>query len=575
MTDPAFDYSAYGPGAGPDSGTDAAVPSAPAVQVFANARVFTGEGFSAPQDVIVDHGRVAGFAPAGQGARDAAAAATAGAELAQTIDVGGAHLLPGFTESHGHPVGWGLNKLTLDLRPGSVGSIADVLALVAEAVAARAAGTGAGDDGAGAGKWIVGTGWDETYFAEARMPTRADLDSVAPDVPVYIERTCGHMAVVNSAALAASGIDDDTADPDGGKLVRDPAGHLTGLVQEDAKGLLALPADTVADMEHGFALAQQDFNAWGVTTVNDCLANPDTMRLYQRFHDAGRLSVRMRPWLYAIPLSGNVGMMDAAIGAGVQSGFGDDMLRIQGVKFQLDGSLGGKTAATCTPYEHTHDTGILTHPTSRLTEAFGRAARGGLRMAIHAIGDAAIGQALEALEASGELDWVKANRVRIEHCSLPTDAQLDTMVDWGLIASSSISFVYHLGDSYPEAIGQDRLNRLLPHRTYIDRGIVAPGNSDLPVTNGNPWEGIYGAVTRTTRSGRVLDEAQNITLAEALAMYTSNAAYGNFEEDRAGAVAPGRFADFQILQDNPFDLAPEAWLDLAPSHVFLGGRQVL
>ncbi|WP_349828089.1 amidohydrolase [Brevibacterium litoralis] len=535
---------------------------------FTNARVFTGEGFSEPLDVHVSHGRIAAVTPAANTTPAARTSATTPAASAPTaseiVDLDGSYLMPGFVESHAHPTFYGLNLLNLDVRPSAVQSITEIQKVVQ--IAAQ---------DTPEGEWVLGAGFDETYILEGRMPTRADLDEVAPDVPVYLERTCTHMGVVNSKALEVSGVDESTPDPEGGTLVKDAAGRLTGLVQEDAKKLIAKPAATDARMEKGFRLAQQDFTRWGVTTVNDCIVTPQIMRVYERFDARGEFAVRMRPWLYAVPFADYPGMLDAALGAGISSGFGNDMLRIQGVKYQLDGAMGPRTAAMCCPFEGTEETGILAHDFDLLVDTFGRAVRGGLRLAIHAIGDGAMDQALRALEATGELDWIKANRIRIEHSSLPTTSQLDTMAEWNLIASSSIGFVYHLGDSFPSVLGADRIERLLPHRSYQERGIVAPGNSDLPVTDGNPWAGIYGAVTRTTKTGRVLDTVQNIDLAAALRAYTSDAAYATCEEDRAGTVEPGKFADLQVYAHNPFDLEPEAWLDLSPEQVWLAGKRLL
>lgn len=529
------------------------------LRVFSNARVLAGDHFTGPCDVITAQGRVRAIVPAGTGLAEA----TSPLEQPAVTDVDGQYLMPGFIESHGHPVSHGINRLQLDMRPAAVNSIADIRTAVRRSA-----------ERSGRGSWIVGAGFDETYLSDGRMPDRGDLDEAAPDHPVAIARTCGHMLVANSRALALSGIDEAVEDPPGGKFVRDSTGRLTGLVQEDATRLIAQPEPDDAMREEGFSLAQDDFHSWGVTTVNDAIAEPSHMRLYQRLNTTGQLRVRMRPWLYAIPFSGREGILDDLVAAGITSGLGDDLLRVQGVKFQLDGSLGGRTAALYDPYAGSDDRGILTHPTERLISAFRTAARGGLRMAIHAIGDAAIGQALEALEKSGELPWIIANRNRIEHCSLPTPEQLDTMAQWNLIASSSIGFVYNLGDSYPEALGDERIERLLPHRDLIARGIVAPGNSDVPVTSGNPWHGIVGAITRTTRTGTVLDRKQNITLAESLAMYMRDAAYANFEEDRAGMVAPGAFADFQIYDRDPFAQAPEELLELSPESVFLSGEKV-
>ncbi|GAA2001308.1 amidohydrolase [Brevibacterium samyangense] len=532
-------------------------PPAPTV-LFRNARVFTGDAFSAPQDVLVSAGRIAALTPAGE-----AAVPTGTGVDCEIVDLAGRYLMPGFVESHGHPTFYGVNLLNVDVRPAAVQSITEIQKAVQIAA-----------ENTAPGEWVLGAGFDETYILEGRMPTREDLDAVAPDVPVLLERTCTHMYVVNSKALELSGVDENTPVPAGGGMPKDAQGRLTGLIQEDAKGLIAKPTTSDAKLEEGFRLAQQHFNSWGVTTVNDCIVTPQIMRFYERFDAKGDFSVRMRPWLYAVPLAEYQGLLDAAVGAGISSGFGNDMLRVQGVKFQLDGAMGPKTAAMCCPFEGTEEHGLLVHETETLVEAFRTAARGGLRMAIHAIGDAAIEQAFSALEATGELETITAARTRIEHSSLPTEEHLQRMVEWNLIASSSIGFVYHLGDSFPPVLGPERMKRLLPHRSYIDRGIVAPGNSDIPVTNGNPWEGIYGAVTRTTRTGQVLDTVQNITLAEAIKAYTWDAAYANCEEDAAGTIEVGKFADLQVYEENPFDLEPAQWLDLAPTRVYLGGTLV-
>ncbi|GAA2001301.1 amidohydrolase [Brevibacterium samyangense] len=533
-------------------------------QLFTHARVFTGEGFSDPTSLFVAGGRIVALGPEAE----AAAAAHAGSGITslapETVDLAGGYLMPGFVESHGHPTMYGGSLIDVDVRPSAVQSITEIQKQVSIAL-----------EDAEPGQWIRARGWDETYILEGRVPTRDDLDEVAPDNPVVLERTCGHMRVVNSAALTASGVDESVEDPAGGRFARDGNGRLTGLVQEDAMKSIAVPKHTDEELARGFALAQEDFAAWGVTCVNDLWTSAQSVRLYTRLAQEGALRLRVRPWLGAIDMSGMTGLLYSAVGAGITSGYGNDLVRIQGVKFVLDGAMGGRTAAVTCPFEGTDNHGILLQAdTEALAAHFRVAADGGLRLAIHGIGDAAIEQALEALERIDREDWIKENRIRIEHCSLPTDSQLDRMVEWNLVASSSVGFVYHLGDSYINVLGEERVKRVFPHRTFIDRGIVAPGNSDIPVTNGNPWEGIYGLVTRTTRTGRVMDTEQNVTLAEAIAAYTRDGAYGTFEENDFGTLEVGKFADMQVYTENPFDLAPEQWLELAPQRVFLGGSQV-
>ncbi|WP_286956154.1 amidohydrolase [Brevibacterium sp. UBA7493] len=516
-----------------------------------NARLLAEDHFTALTTLHISNGRITATG-------DEAADGSAG----EDIDVDGQFVMPGFIESHGHPSMYGRTLLQVDVRPDVVDSIAGIQTAIREAASSTEP-----------GGWIRGAGWDETYLADDRVPTREDLDAAAPDHPVVLTRTCRHMLLVNSKALEVCGVDEDTPDPAGGRLVKDGSGRLTGLCQEKAMDLITVPDYEPDELSGGFARAQQQFLDWGITTVHDMSTSRTDLRLYTELADSRQLSIRLRPWLWALTQMGYDGILDAALAAGVTSGLGDDWMRIQGAKFVLDGGVGGKTAALCCPYEHSDETGILYIDDETLTGHLREAVAGGLRLAIHSIGDAAIAQARRALKNIGDDEAVRTRRTRIEHCTLPADEDLDFLAEWNIIACSSVGFIYHLGDSYLKVLGRDRMPRVYPHRSFIDRGIIAPGNSDVPVTNGNPWEGIYGAVTRTTKTGQVLDAEQNITLAEAIRAYTSDAAYTSFEEDTLGTLAPGAHADFQLYDRNPFDLNPEEWLDLTPSAVYVAGEK--
>ncbi|MBB3667553.1 amidohydrolase family protein [Garicola koreensis] len=482
---------------------------------------------------------------------------------AETIDLDGRFVMPGFIESHAHPSKLGTTLLELDLKPGSVSSVVDVVNKVAEAAEKAEPGT-----------WLRGSGWDETYFAESRGPTREDLDAVSPHHPVALTRTCQHMLVVNSAALKVSGISEDVEDPAGGRYVRDSAGVMTGLVQEAAMDYVCVPAYSQQEEERGFKLAQDAFTSWGVTTVHDMSTLSSSLRGYTRADQNNELRIRLRPWLWALNQSAMKGLLDHALGAGITSGFGNDMVRIQGAKFTLDGSVGGRTAAVCCSFEDLEDRGLLYLTDDDFVSHLARAVQGGLRLAIHGIGDRAIEQALNALDHLDQEDFVTSQRNRIEHCALPTEPQLERLREKNLIAASSIGFIYHLGDSYLKALGAERAGRAYPHRTFNQWGICAPGNSDTPVTNGNPWEGIYAAVTRTTRSGAVVGAEEGIGLTEAIRSYTRDAAFTSFEEDTLGTLQPGAHADLQVLEANPYELEPEQWLNLAPTAVYTASKRV-
>lgn len=515
--------------------------------LFKNARVFNGEGFAEPRDLAVKNGRIAAESE----------------RASQIIDLDGRFVMPGFIESHAHPAKLGTTLLELDLRPTAVSSVADVVRKVAQAV-----------EGADPGTWIRGSGWDETYFEEGRGPSLEDLDAVAPHNPVVLTRTCQHMMVVNSAALKVSSITEDEADPVGGRYVRGSSGAMTGLIQEAAMDYVRVPAYSEQDEARAFELAQAALVGWGVTTVHDLSALSSNMRWYTQAEQNDQLRVRVRPWLWALDQSAMKGLLDHALGAGITSGFGNDMLRIQGAKFTLDGSVGGRTAAVCCSFEDLDDRGLLYLSEDEIVTQVSRAVQGGLRLAIHGIGERAIEQALNALDRIDQDEFVVSQRTRIEHCALPTESQLERIRQKNLIAASSIGFIYHLGDSYLKALGPQRASRAYPHRTFIDWGICAPGNSDTPVTNGNPWEGIYAAVTRTTRSGAVVGADEGVSLKEAIRAYTRDAAFASFEEDSLGTLQPGAHADLQILEENPYDLEPAQWLNIEPTVVYTAGRRV-
>ncbi|GAB3262086.1 amidohydrolase [Arthrobacter pigmenti] len=516
-------------------------------------------GSRAPTAVVVSNGLI-------EFVGDDETALSRRAGQTQVIELQGQTLMPGFIESHAHPSLYGMNLLELDCRPAATGSVD----AIQQVVAAAASGTDAGG-------WIRGWGWDDSRMVEKRNPTRADLDAVAPDHPVMLRRTCGHMAVINSKALELAGIDANTPDPPGGHIQHNEHGEPTGLMQETAQGLAAPPEYGPDDIVAGLRLAQQDFLRWGVTTVHDMSARGPEMRAYQQLLADGDLRIRLRPWLWALDGNGWEGILAETLRVGISSGLGNDMLRIQGMKFMLDGSVGGRTAAVADPFEDSSSRGILTMEPNDVAGPVAQALAAGLRVAIHGIGERAIDVAIGAIKNAGNrarVPEVKPMRNRIEHCALPTEQNLGDMRELGLIAASSIGFLYSLGDSYLANLGPERMKRVYPHRTFKEHGIVAPGNSDAPVTDGNPWLGIYAAVNRTSSSGKVLDEVQNVPVADALSSYTNDAAYASFEEDRLGCLRPGAIADMIVLRDNPLEVEPELLKDMTVEQTYLAGQLV-
>ncbi|RFA32325.1 hypothetical protein CAI16_18285 [Virgibacillus dokdonensis] len=485
-------------------------------------------------------------------------------ENTQIVDVNGKTVLPGFIESHTHPVEYGLNLLKLDCRPNETPSIGAILKKVKEKA-----------DRLPEGEWIRGWGWDDSRMTEKRNPTRWDLDKVAPNHPVILERTCKHMAVCNSKALEISGVSENTSSPDGGHIECEKGtGKLTGLVQEKAQGMIAVPQYKVKDIIKGMKLAQKDFAKWGITTVHEMGTQANYFRAYQEMDMNKDLQVRIRPWFWAIDQNGFQGYFDEVLALGIQSGLGDDMIKVQGMKFMLDGSVGGKTAAVEMPYENEENRGILYDNADHFSPFVKQALEAGLRVAIHGIGERAIEVAITAFERASTSVDIKKMRNRIEHCGLPTHDHLRRMKNLELIAASSIGFVYYLGDSYLKNLGEERVKRVYPHRYFKEYNIVAPGNSDLPVTGGNPWTGIYAAVNRKTISGQVLDETQNITIHDAIKAYTADAAYSSGEEHLIGVIRPSAKADIIVVSENPYEIDVENLIDINVEYTFLNGKLI-
>ncbi|WP_270180843.1 amidohydrolase [Alkalihalobacillus sp. CinArs1] len=477
-------------------------------------------------------------------------------------DLNGKTLMPSFIESHIHPAIYGLSMLKLNCTPEVTPSIEAILTKIEEEVAKTPE-----------GHWIIGWGYDDSKMKEKRHPTRWELDRVAPNHPVVLERACAHMAVANTKALEESSITEETP-VSGGKIEKDENGELTGLLQEKAQGLLHIPEYRLEERVKGMKEAQEKFASWGITTVHCMSTQKDDMQLYQTMLENEELKVRIRPWIWAIDQNGFDGALEEVLGTGLRSGFGNDMLNIQGLKFMLDGSVGGKTAAFSKPYIGTQETGILYNDAEEIAPLMQRGIESGLRVAIHAIGDRAIEVALDSFENVTKHHPIDHMRNRIEHCIFPHSNQILQMKNLGLLAGSSIGFLYHIGDNYLAKLGDERMSSAFPHRSFKQAGVPAPGNSDLPVTDGNPWTGIYGAVTRKTSSGQVIGLEEGIRVWDALKAFTVDAAYSSFEEETLGVIKSGAKADVMVISHNPLEIDHEELLDIKTESTYLEGTMV-
>jgi predicted amidohydrolase YtcJ len=482
------------------------------------------------------------------------------------IDLDGKTVTPGFVESHCHPSMAGLN-LCFEVDVKQAASIDDIIVLLQQKVAQLPK-----------GNWVKGFGYNDQRLKEKRHPTRQDLDRATIDHPIFLGRTDGHLAVANSAALSLAGISQDTADPDGGRLDRDPqTGEPTGVLRELAQTMVKtlIPPYTVADFKEGILAACQQLASWGITSFHDAAVGREAMIAYQELLAENRLPLRVGMMIPGIPLLEFPGYLDELKTLGIQAGFGNERLRIYGTKFMCDGSMSGWTAALYEPYANEPDElGITVVPEDELKAGIVEAHKAGLRPVTHAIGDRAIDIVLGAIELALKERPDPDHRMSVEHCSLPTEQAIERMKHLGVLPSSSVGFIYELGPAHLLGLGPERIKGYFPHKTYLEKGIISVGNSDWFVTSGNIAQQIYGVVTRTSYTGEVVGANQAIPVNEALRLYTINGAYASFEENIKGSIEPGKLADMAILDRDILSIPSEEIKDMQVEMTIAGGEIV-
>jgi predicted amidohydrolase YtcJ len=477
------------------------------------------------------------------------------------VDLAGRVAVPAFNDAHQHLLPLGLVMRQVNLRPEYVRTLDELLRRIADA--ARAAPKGA---------WVLGRGYDHGALDVGRHPTLAELSAAAPDNPVFVTRTCGHMGVANRAALALAGVGPETPDPEGGVIVRE-AGGLTGLFLERAMGLVkrAMPEPDDAELVDAIERAGTHMAELGFASVMDAnvgmVAGMREIAAYRTARGSGRLPVRV--WAC---LAGNPeGIADAAWASGIRPMQGDDMLRFAAMKVFGDGSAGGLTAAMSEPYRQ-GGTGVFCFPDATMHALLAKYHRQGWQLAIHAIGDAAIEQVLSGMEAADSADMpVAGRRHRIEHCGFLTPGQMARMAARGIEPVPQPVFMYEFGDLYVTNLGKARAEAAYPMRSWLRAGQHPAASSDAPVSSTDPFHNLFTMVTRRSNRGTIIGAEEAITLAQAVHCLTHCGAYTQFAEDRKGRVLPGMFADIAVLSRNIFALEPDALLDMRADLLLRGG----
>ena len=534
-----------------------------AVTVFENGKVLPVDAaFSEHEALAVSGNRILAV-----GSRDDVLAAAG--RGAQTVDLAGRVVLPGFIEPHMHfALMAGLGNLE-DVGPFKRPTFGAALEALQEIAAA-----------AGPDEWVMARQFDPILLDPPRDLTTRDLDAIIPDRPVFVLNASGHIAYVNSKALEMAGITRDSGDPPGGELGRYDDGTPSGVLygQSAFMGIMLQNQAIVDRMQSGFVAAGREVGdqaaALGITTLCDQatggLAGPAELESYRAMYDGGRMKVRIRAYAY----SEQPGWDEA----GVKPFDGDALMRVAGWKIVTDGSNQGFTGRQREPY-YTRDTvGIFYVEPDALREAALDRGRRGWPLSMHGNGDAAIDSILDAVEAAQEdgVD-VRALRCRIEHCSILHDDQIERMTALGMVPSFLINHVHYWGHVMRDQVfGPEKVQLLDRCRAVEDAGLNWVMHTDAPVSPLGSLQKIRVAVARDLwkEPDTVLAPDEKVSIEAAIRAVTSNAAWACHSEQEIGSLEPGRLADLVVLEDDPRAVAPTAISDIGVSETWMDGKRV-
>jgi predicted amidohydrolase YtcJ len=480
------------------------------------------------------------------------------------IDARGGTLVPGLQDSHGHFTGLGASLQTLRLR-GTTS-----YEQIVEMVRARAA-------TARPGEWIQGRSWDQNDWAVKDWPTHQKLTEAAPNNPVYLTRVDGHAALVNKAALDAAAITRETADPPGGRLIRNAEGDPIGVLIDSAQNLVAakIPAISDEQLEDQILLADAETRRLGLTSVHDAGTDPTTVAAYKRLIDAGRLKTR----LYVM-LRGPLSMLEPEFKKGPVINYGNYQLSVRAIKIGADGALGSRGAALLEPYSDEPGTsGLMTTPPEEIYAQTRAASRAGFQTCIHAIGDRANRITMDTFErVQTEVPGARNLRMRNEHAQILDAAEIPRFARLNVIASMQTTHATSDMPWVPARIGPARTEEgAYVWQRLMKSGVVLANGSDFPVEEPNPMLGLYAAITRQDPSGHPPGgwmPGERMSREEMLKSFTWNAAYASHSEKDLGSLEVGKLADMVLLDKNVMTAEPKEILATQVVTTIIGGEVV-
>ena len=524
--------------------------------VVTNARIYTSDvNRPVVEALAVRSGRIA-FVGSNRGALALAGPRT------ERLDLSGKTVITGMVDAHAHLLGLGQALRTVDLV--GTRSYDEVIARVVErAKTARP------------GEWIRGRGWDQNDWADTRFPTHAALSRAVPNNPVSLTRVDGHAALVNAKALELAQVTAATPDPSGGRFIRDSANAPTGVLVDNAQGIVGrvIPAPSRAELREQTLAAIAEANRWGLTGIHDAGVAPEGIAVYEELAKEGRYNLRN----YVMVRSSD-SVLDAFMQRGPQKALYDGRLWIRAIKLVADGALGSRGAALLEPYSDDPDnTGLITTPPERIKSVAVRALKAGFQVNVHAIGDRANRMVLDQFEAALREVPTADHRFRIEHAQILRYQDIPRFAELDVIPSMQGS--HQTSDMYwaPNRLGPARLGGAYAWRSLLNTGVIIPNGSDFPVEAVNPLISFHSFFTRQDVDnfppGGWMPE-QRTTRLEALLSITLWPAYAAFMENESGSLTAGKYADFVVLDRDIMAVAPEAVLGTHVLLTVLGGKAV-
>ncbi len=480
----------------------------------------------------------------------------------EVIDGEGKTLLPGLIDAHGHVMGLGYQQIQVDLM--GIESLEETLEEVEEYAEENPE-----------LNWVLGRGWNQVLWDEGEFPTAEDLDKVVSDRPVWLRRVDGHAAWANTKAMELANITRETADPVGGKILRDENGDATGVFIDKAMAYISevVPEPNEAEQRLALEKALEKMAEMGITSVHDAGVSISDWNLYKEFADNEKMTTR----IYAM-ISGAGETFDALSKEGPIESYADDKLALLSVKLYSDGALGSRGAAMIEEYtDDPGNYGLLFSSQEEMNGFIMKTAGQGFQTNVHAIGDNGNRQVLDAFENAQNELGDKGLRHRIEHSQIVSLDDIPRFKELNLIASMQPTHATSDKNMAEDRVGPERIKGGYAWQRFLQQGTVVASGSDFPVEDSNPFFGLYSAVTRQDHDGEPVDgwyPDQAMSRLEALRSFTLDAAYAAHQEKVLGSIEKGKWADFILIDQDYFETEASNIWQIEVLETRVAGRKV-